>query len=241
MPAATDTIIKQIDEVLARHDAMRKRSEYEDLSDHGEAATSELLSLMIASIERFAPPGSVYLTSTRATLKKMGEYNAVNIPYVVGNLRGLRAAYQAGYLATVAELVHAELFADFLEMADYLLSEGYKDPAAVLGGSVLEEHLRQLAVKHSVPVVVGGKPKKADLLNSELAAAGVYTKLDQKSVTAWLDLRNKAAHGKYAEYMKQQVELLLQSIRDFMVRVPAESWRPNSPLKLLNRRKFARA
>ena len=40
--------------------------------------------------------------------------------------------------------MHAELFADFLEMADYLLSEGYKDPAAVLGGSMLEEHLRQL-------------------------------------------------------------------------------------------------
>jgi hypothetical protein len=221
MPVATDVIVKQIDEVLARYDATRKTSQYDDLSDHGEAATSELLSLMVASIERFAPAGSVYVTSTRATLKKMGEYNSVNIPYVLGNLRGLRAAYQAGYLATVAELVHAELFADFLEMAEHLLSEGYKDPAAVVAGSVLEEHLRQLAAKHSIADAVGGKPKKADLINSEVAAAGVYTKLDQKSVTAWLDLRNKAAHGKYADYTKEQVELLLQSIRDFMVRVPA--------------------
>ena len=47
----------------------------------------------------------------------------------------------------------------------------------------------------------------------------VYNKLDQKNVTAWLDLRNKAAHGKYQEYTKEQVSLMLQSLSDFMVRV----------------------
>jgi hypothetical protein len=221
LPASGAVILKQIDEVLKRHDDLRRNSRDEDLSDHGEAATSELLVLMVATIERFAPAGSIYLTSTRSTMKRLGEYNAVNIPYIVGNLRGLRAAYAAGYLATVAELIHAELFADFLEMAQYLMSEGYKDPAAVIAGSVLEEHLRQLAVKESITVESGGRAKKADLLNAELAAAAVYSKLDQKSVIAWLDLRNKAAHGRYNEYAPAQVELLLQSIRDFIVRIPA--------------------
>jgi len=221
MATSTDIILKQIDEVLKHYTDLRKNAQYEDLSDLGEPVTSELLALMVATIERFAPPGSAYLTSTRATLKKMGEFNSVNIPYVLGNLRALRSAYEAGYLASVAELVHAELFADFLEMADYLVSEGYKDPAAVIGGSVLEEHLRQLAAKNGIPTSAGGRPKKADLLNSELTAAGVYSKLDQKSVTAWLDLRNKAAHGKYGEYSKDQVLLLLQSVREFMTRIPA--------------------
>jgi hypothetical protein len=221
MVTSSDIIIKQIDEVLNRHAELRKSSQYDDLSDLGEPVTSELLALIVATIERLAPTGSAYRTSTQAILKKMGEYNAVNIPYAVGNLRALRTAYASGYLATVTELVHAELFADFLEMAEYLVSEGYKDPAAVLGGSVLEEHLRQLTTKHGIAVASGGRPKKADLLNSELAAAGAYSKLDQKSVTAWLDMRNKAAHGKYGEYTKEQVELLLQSVRDFMVRVPA--------------------
>jgi hypothetical protein len=221
MPTSRDVVLKQLDEVLARYTSHRATAQYEDLSDLGDVVTSELLTLMVATIERFAPPGSMYLTSTRATMKKMGEYNAVNVPYVVGNLRALRAAYDSGYLETVAELVHAEMFADFLEMAEYLLSGGYKDPAAVLGGSVLEERLRQLAIKHNIPIDTGGKPKKADLLNSELTAAGVYSKLDQKSVTAWLDLRNKAAHGKYAEYSNEQVQLLLQSVRDFTARLPA--------------------
>jgi hypothetical protein len=85
------------------------------------------------------------------------------------------------------------------------IEQGYKDPAAVIAGSVLEGYLRKLAEKASIALVQGnGSPNKADLLNSELMAAGVYTKLDQKSITAWLDLRNKAAHGQYSDYTNDQ-------------------------------------
>jgi hypothetical protein len=122
----------------------------------------------------------------------------------------------------LVELVHADIFEDFLDMAGYLLEQHYKDPAAVIAVSVLEAHLRKLCGKHSIaPVKADGTPKKADTLNSELTAAGAYSKLDQKSVTAWLDLRNKAAHGKYAEYSGEQVALMLQGVRDFASRYPA--------------------
>jgi len=106
-------------------------------------------------------------------------------------------------------------------MSEYLLSEGYKDPAAVIIGSVLEEHLRKLCDKNGIAVELSGKPKKADQLNSDLAAKPVYSKLDQKSVTSWLDLRNKAAHGKYTDYTSEQVVLYLQGIQNFMARIPA--------------------
>ena len=89
-------------------------------------------------------------------------------------------------------------------------------------GSVLEEHLRQLCSKNGISIEENkvGKlvPKKVDLLNSELTAAGIYNKLDQKNVTAWLDLRNKAAHGKYTEFNIQQVELMYQAVTEFMTR-----------------------
>ena len=49
---------------------------------------------------------------------------------------------------------------------------------------------------------------------------GQYNKLDQKSVTSWLDLRNKAAHGHYDQYSKEQVALMLQSVNEFMSRNP---------------------
>ena len=50
-----------------------------------------------------------------------------------------------GWSAGVRRLVSAELFADFVEMARHLLDGGYYGPAAVLLGSVLEEHLRELS------------------------------------------------------------------------------------------------
>lgn len=147
-------------------------------------------------------------------------------PYETEEGRGiLKAAKQeidGGWIFTVKGLISAEIFSDFLEMSEYLLKECYKDPAAVMTGSVLEEHLRQLCNKNGIPneTIKNGKsiPKKADLLNSELAAANVYNKLDQKSITSWLDLRNKAAHGKYTEYSIEQVEIMYQGVTNFISR-----------------------
>ncbi len=134
-----------------------------------------------------------------------------------GVLLAAREEMAGGWLNTRKGLVSAEIFADFLEMAEHLLDEGYKDPAAVVAGSVLEEHLRQLCQKKGIGIEVSQQQgrqvhKKADTLNAELAKAGVYNKLDQKNVIAWWGLRNNAAHGKYQEYTKEQVALMLPGI-----------------------------
>lgn len=138
-------------------------------------------------------------------------------------LQAIRSEIEGGWLVSVKGLVAAELFSDFLDMAEHLLETGYKDPAAVMVGSVLEEHLRQLCQRHGVASedIKDGDhvPKKADRLNSELAKADAYSKLDQKLITAWLDLRNKAAHGKYMEYNDDQVRQMLFGVTEFMARV----------------------
>ena len=41
------------------------------------------------------------------------------------------------------------------------------------------------------------------------------------TVTAWLDLRNKAAHGNYSEYNDNQVKQMIMGVRDFIIRNPA--------------------
>jgi hypothetical protein len=139
-----------------------------------------------------------------------------------GILKSIKSELDGGWLITLKGIVSAEIFSDFLDMAEHLLKEKFKDAAAVMIGSVLEEHMRQLCIKNGIKIEEnkGGKlmPKKADFLNSELSNAGIYNKLDQKNVTAWLDLRNKAAHGKYAEYNLQQVEFMLQAVTEFMTR-----------------------
>jgi hypothetical protein len=143
----------------------------------------------------------------------------------VGILKACRSELAGGWLVTTRGLVSSELFSDFLERAEHLISEHYKDPAAVMIGSVLEEHLRQLCQKNLISVTSTKSdssivPKTADSLNAELAKANVYSKLDLKNVTAWLDLRNKAAHGKYTDYTEAQVELMLRGVSDFIARTP---------------------
>jgi hypothetical protein len=205
-------IIAQIDRALNLYQEHRARSKYDDLSDLGAAVHVEVETIVSATIDRLAPvgSGSTYRRTLGSTL--VGQ---------VGALRALRRDYDDGYLSTVQGLVRADLFADFLKMAEHLLEQGYKDPAAVLFGGVLEEHLRSLCTARSINISVADRPKSADTLNNELAKAGAYNKLDQKSVTAWLDLRNKAAHGKYDQYTKEQVATALSGVREFTSRTAA--------------------
>lgn len=109
-------------------------------------------------------------------------------------------------------------------MAQHLLSERYKDPAAVVAGSVLEEHLHS-AAKHGVDTeftdAKGSRvPTRASTLNVDLSKAGVYSRINQQNVTAWLAQRNKAAHRQYSEYAAENVDLMIQGIMNLMAAFP---------------------
>jgi hypothetical protein len=210
-------ITQQIDQILAKCDSHSRPGE-----------DSKVVNTLFSAIHRLAPPGSVYARNAKLYEQYLTKENVGGLPNSIivaldplrGILQALRDEYEAGYLQSVFELVHADIFADFLDMAGYLSEQNYKDAAAVITGSVLEAHLRKLCGKHGITVVKadGTTPKTADALNSELTAAGSYSMLDQKSVTAWLDLRNKAAHGKYSEYTQEQVTLMTLGVRDFAAR-----------------------
>lgn len=138
-------------------------------------------------------------------------------------LKAIRYEIEHGWLISLRQLVFADVFNDFMEMAEHLLEEGYKDAAAVMIGSVLEERLRQLCGNHGVDTHFISKgdsvPKKANLINSDLKKAGVYGSLEEKQVLTWLALRNMAAHGSYSEYSYEQVKLMYQGVLDFLSRV----------------------
>ncbi len=138
-------------------------------------------------------------------------------------LRAIRSEISGGWLFSMKGIITAEVFADFIEMAEHFLETGYKDPAAVMAGSVLEEHLRQLCIKTGIDIErkYGDKliPIKADKLNADLAKENVYSKLNQKLVIGWLGIRNHAAHGEYDEYTRDQVKNMIAGITEFMARV----------------------
>ena len=215
----TNTYIEQIQEIFKSYNAQVKRE-----SGLPQGLWKEqLITRCRAMVHRATGPTSPY-TAQLSNLQTGAA--AVLIPKVLGVVRALEADLRGGYLKTLPELIHGEIFGDFLEMADHLLESGYKDAAAVMVGGTLEAHLRQLCQKFGVETEVADRegtprPKKADRMNSDLTSASAYRKLDQKNVTAWLDLRNKAAHGKYDDYNSEQIALLSQSVRDFISRNPA--------------------
>ena len=140
----------------------------------------------------------------------------------IGMLQAVRGEIEQGWLSTTKGLISANIFGSFLEMAEHLLEEEYKDPAAVLIGSALEQHLKSLCEANDIEITVIRNErlvqKKADVINADLVKGGVYTKLDQKSVTYWLGIRNNAAHGNFTEYNKEQVSLMLSGVSEFIVR-----------------------
>jgi hypothetical protein len=180
---------------------------------------------VVAAIERVVGRQNVYYEHATLALQS----GPVSSGHVARELYGIISALYrdvaGGYLQTASELIHANLFIDFLDMGDYLLEEGYKAAAAVIIGGVLETHLRQLAIKSGIDTIYHQEgrpdaPKKAETLNQELGKS-VYNLLQQKSITAWLDLRNNAAHAHHDKYDDNQVRQFSQGLKDFIAKYPA--------------------
>ena len=135
---------------------------------------------------------------------------------IVGIFKGVEHDIKSGMLVNFRSLIQAEVFADFLDMAEHLLGENYKDAAAVLLGAVLEDSLRKIAGAKGVDILNSkGKPLTIDPLNVELAKKGVYNALVQKQITSWANLRNDAAHGHFDKYDSAQVQQMLLFVQDF--------------------------
>jgi hypothetical protein len=210
----------QLEMLVKEYTDLMSRSKYDDGSDIGETAIRDLQTRCFAAIQRAAGIDSIYYKKA----SEIGETNTHVYDHVagqVGVVKSLLSDIRNGFLKSLEEIIHGDLFADFLEMAEHLTDNGYKDAAAVIAGSTLESHIRQLCAKFALPIAAGGKPIKADTLNADLVKASAYTKLDQKNVTAWFDLRNNAAHGHYTSYDAKQVSLMIAGIRDFITRHPA--------------------
>ena len=216
---------KQLDAIIDEYKSFQAKSEHKDLSDLPKADRQGLVTKAIAAIQRISGPNSPYVNELNRVVSLHPQLH-MHTSLIMGVVLALRDDIKQGYILTLAELVHGEVFADFLEMAQHLVDSKYKDAAAVICGSTLESHIRKLCSKNGIALEEVGKdrslrPKKADLLNAELAKAQTYSLLDQKSVTAWLGLRNKAAHGNYGEYNVDQVALFISAVRDFIARNPA--------------------
>jgi hypothetical protein len=218
-----DQLQKILDEYLKL--TQRPNQSY-DLSNNSSLdELTELVSKSKSAIARIVGVNSEYYKDVLDSVSKNTD-TGYKLMKVIGIVKALKSDLVNDYLKSYSEIIHSEIFSDYLEMAYHLAEEGYKDPAAVLAGSTPESHLKELCKSQNIEIETknsNGKliVKKADLLNSDLAKTKCYTLTYQKQITAWLDLRNNAAHGNYIKYTTEEVNLMIAGIRNFLLSHPA--------------------
>ncbi|MEA5513061.1 DUF4145 domain-containing protein [Nodularia sp. UHCC 0506] len=142
----------------------------------------------------------------------------------ISNLKAIKEDFEQGFLGDLMLQVEAEIAADYMGQAEQLLAEGASGqydhvPAAVLSGAVLEKALRTLCIKQIPPISTikdDGKPLRLNSLIVELRKAGVFHEPKAKELTAWADIRNKAAHGEFEKFTRSDVELMIKGIENFL-------------------------
>lgn len=226
-PQLQQQLKAQLEGVKDAYQGLLNKAGYDDLSDLGGRDLLRVAALARAAILRVAGPNSSYAQQVEQILSRThpDRCDGYKVTELAGVAEALFIDLDSGHLQSLEELIHGDLFGDFLEMSSHLLDKGYKDAGAVITGSTLEAHLRQLCQRNGIDIesTTTGIPrtKKAGQMNADLVKANIYSKIDQKNVTAWLGLRNKAAHAHYGEYTTDQVRLMTDSVRDFITRNPA--------------------
>jgi len=173
----TGIFSKQLSSVLDDFKKLKAKSHSDDLSDLPKDDRQALITRAIAAIHRTTGTNSPYAQEVNRLLQSLPRLHE-HTTSILGVVKALLEDLNAGHLRSLVELVHGDVFADFLEMAQHLCEAAYKDAAAVIAGSTLEAHLRTLCNKASVPseaVKPNGDtvPKKADAMNGDLSSAGV--------------------------------------------------------------------
>jgi hypothetical protein len=153
----------------------------------------------------------VYVETIKRYSQKYLTYSIITPIY--GVLKSTKDDYEHESIFELKTLITAELFSDFLEQAKILKEAGYFQPAAVIIGCVLEDGLRKLCTKNGISI---SSTEKIDKMNADLAKNGIYNLLTQKQITAYADLRNKAAHGKWNEFSADDVKQFEEWTYTFM-------------------------
>jgi hypothetical protein len=193
-----------------------------DMKLETEGLKKVVAARMAAAVERLAPEASTEHPSARghgraATRSRLPGSGSTKPP------SAREDGYATGSRFEIEPSIRRAVFFDFLDMAASLLEEAdhlsAATSAAFLAGATFEEYLRKLADANGIETVdSAGERVGAESLNTELCGEGVYDVSEQMQATAWLGLRNKACLGKRHEFTAEEVRLMIQGVREFMIR-----------------------
>jgi len=149
----------------------------------------------------------------------------------VAAARAVISLYDSGGLTSPRLTIAHELEGDLLEIAQQQVqrAEAASDAqnrtvhlgiAAFLTGAALEDGLRRLCDVHGLAYDVQrtSLSKLQVVLYQPSSSVAVITASDNKQITSWGDVRNKADHGKLFELTHSEVLAMVIGVRGFLDR-----------------------
>ena len=162
-----------------------------------------------------APRGSYFVTESTTLLAETQNPAGImttTVRKMHGVLKSGEAEWKAGLMRSVEYLVAAATFDDFLDHASDYHKGGKKTEAAVLASAVLEDTIKKICSKHSLPTT----GKTVDPLIDDLAAAGVLTAVKAKRAKGYAGVRNHALHAEWENFDLKDVGQMIQGIRELV-------------------------
>lgn len=153
------------------------------------------------------------LQGLRATLRGEVKVDAkAAVPHLDQQLaivRAIQARFKSS-LFDISAMVQADLFDSELDSARALLKSKYVRAAGAIAGVVLEKHLGQVCVNHSIKVTKKN-PGISDL-NEALKAANVIDVPQWRFNQHLADVRNLCDHAKTVDPTSEQVHDLIEGV-----------------------------
>ncbi len=212
------SLANRIDVLFIRHVNQGVSSEFSNSEDEYWKLVTNFSSLL-----NFLGSTDSYLKRLSEEVKSL-EYSPRDVHKLFGLIAGLQEDFDLGLLEKLIERIEANISIDFLEQAQNLLNENPQIrfnyvPAAVLTGAILEKNIKVLCIRQSPPVQLlkaNGENRSLEDLINELKKSLIYNEAKAKQIRSWTAIRNHAAHGEFDQFDKNDVEMMLQGVTNFI-------------------------
>ena len=214
-----DTVRDRFTELMSQGDALVKRLPRDEFGIQDVIGTRDMpdyqawLSSASNLIRSVAPVDS-HFTEECKRLATHEDLKYAVTSYIFQKMYGLLKSAQAewdhGLLSKIEYVVAAATFDDFLDHAATYHKAGKKQESSVLASAVLEDSIKKIAHKNSVPA----DGVSLEPLVDALVKASVLTPVKAKRVKSWAGVRNHALHADWDKFDIKDVGNMIEGLRE---------------------------
>ena len=208
-----DDIIKRLDEFIADGDQFCNAEDWMIRGD--EARDCQYwISRVSAFLRSTLPESSLQYREAvgiaRASRRQGGLFRQ-DISILLGHLKGVRDAVEAGDLRRFEDIVAAGDLMQFLDYSRAFHDQGKKVEASVIACAVFEDSVRRIADAQGID-----RTQQLDTIISALQTNGVINKVEAKKLRFFAGIRNAALHASWGEFELTDVEDLIAGTDDLV-------------------------